>query len=105
MTEAELDAQVRQLLCQLGLFGYHVHDSRRSAAGWPDWVIVGRTVLYRELKSETGGLSPEQRRVRNLLLAADADWALWRPSDLRSGRIHRELAAASRRAGGSSDAR
>ena len=97
MTEGELERHVRRLLADLRLYGYHTHDSRRSAPGFPDWVIIGRAgVLFRELKSAAGELSPEQRRVRNLLMAAGQDWAVWRPADLASGRIARELAAVAR---------
>jgi hypothetical protein len=95
MTEAELETAVRALLKLHGLWGYHTHDSRRSEPGWPDWCIIGRRVIYRELKSQGGKLSSEQTRVRNLLLAAGQDWAVWRPADLHSGRIQRELAAVS----------
>lgn len=93
MTEAELERSVRNLLRDHGLFGYHTHDSRRSPAGFPDWVIVGQAVLFRELKSADGVLSPEQTRVKYTLLAAGADFAVWRPDDLISGQIQRELAA------------
>lgn len=96
MTEAELEAEVRRLLADRRLYGYHPYDSRRDTAGWPDWVILGRgRILYRELKTDFGQLSPEQSRVRNLLVVAGADWDIWRPVDLRSGRIQRELAALS----------
>jgi hypothetical protein len=93
MSEADLDKAVRDLLKVHGLFGYHVPDSRGAAAGWPDWVIVGTRVLFRELKSTDGQLSPAQVRVRTLLQAAGSDWGLWRPADLVSGRIAQELAA------------
>lgn len=93
MSEADLEAAVRDLLKTFGLWGYHPYDSRRSEPGWPDWVIVGRRILYRELKSADGQLAPAQVRVRNLLQAAGADWAVWRPADLVSGRISAELAA------------
>jgi hypothetical protein len=93
VTEPELETAVRDLLKEHGLWGYHTHDSRRSQAGWVDWVVIGRRVLYRELKSSSGKLSRDQVRVRNLLLAAGEDWAVWRPSDLASGTIARELAS------------
>lgn len=97
MTEAELERAVRDLLGYYRLFGYHPHDSRRSEPGWPDWVIVGTRILWRELKSSTGQLRPEQRRVRDLLGAAGQDWAVWRPADLQSGRIAAELRAVASR--------
>lgn len=92
MSEADLESAVRDLLKVHGLWGYHVRDSRRSAPGWPDWVIVGGRILFRELKAQHGRLSSEQRRVGYLLQAAGADWAVWRPSDLLDGTIVGELA-------------
>lgn len=92
MTEAELDREVRRLIKEHRLWGYHPHDSRRSAPGWPDWVIVGRRMIYRELKGYGGELTHHQRRVGYLIQATGADWAVWRPADLHSGLIGRQLA-------------
>lgn len=93
MREADFDRRVRELIAEMLLYVHHTPDSRRSAAGWPDLVIVGRRVLYRELKSARGVLSGEQVRMRDRLLWARADWAVWRPRDLYSGRIESELIA------------
>ncbi len=87
-----LDAHVRRLMADLGLFGYHTRNSKGSAAGWPDWVIIGRgAILYRELKAEHGSLSPEQRRVGDLITRAGGNWRVWRPRDLLDGQIAKEL--------------
>lgn len=92
MTERELQEHVRQLCAGLGLFHYHPHSSRRSAPGWPDSVIIGAGgILYRELKTEAGVLSPEQRRVGELITRAGGNWAVWRPRQLLDGSIAREL--------------
>lgn len=91
MSEAELERELRALLEERDLYGFHPRVSKGSAPGWPDWVVVGRRVLYRELKSSGGQLTPEQRRVGWLLRAAGQDWDVWRPRDLHSGRIAREL--------------
>ena len=90
-----LDAHVRRLMDDLGLWGHHQQNSIGSRRGWPDWVIFGTGVLFRELKSERGTLKPDQAMVRDKILAAGGDWALWRPSDLLSGRIAAELTAIS----------
>jgi hypothetical protein len=47
--------------------------------------------LFRELKSERGVLTPEQRQVGEMLQHAGQSWRVWRPSDLLSGQIAREL--------------
>lgn len=65
----------------LGYRVYHTHDSRRSAPGFPDLVIVGHgRVLFRELKREGGRLQPEQRDWLDALTAAGGDARAWFPS-------------------------
>lgn len=69
--------------------------------GYPDLTIVGPGgVLFRELKSDTGPVAPEQRKWLARLDEAGADIGVWRPADLRSGRIERELRALRRPARG-----
>jgi len=91
-----LDAHVRKLIKGLGLWGHHAHDSRRSQAGMPDWTIIGSRIIYRELKTQRGRVTPEQRMVGALITGAGGDWAVWRPSALMSGEIAHELAAISK---------
>jgi len=86
-----LEAYVRKVIADLGLFGYHPRNSKGSAAGWPDWVIVGRGILYRELKSEAGTVSPDQKHVGELITRAGGNWAVWRPTQRLDGTIAREL--------------
>lgn len=55
-----------------------------DASGFPDLVLVHparKLVLFREIKSERGRLSSAQVGWRNDLVAAGADYAIWRPSD------------------------
>lgn len=62
--------------------------------GYPDLTIVGPGgVLFRELKSATGPTTPEQLAWLRNLRTAGADAGTWRPADLRTGRIQRELRA------------
>lgn len=73
---------------------YHTHDSRRSAPGFPDLVLVNpRTgrVLYRELKTSKGRVSPAQREWLDGLTAAGQDAGVWRPAGLDDGTILAEL--------------
>lgn len=89
-----LEANLRQLLDDLGLFGYHPRNSIGSAKGWPDWVILGPCgSLFRELKSQRGTLSIDQRRVGSKLTRAGLNWGVWRPADLLDGTIARQLAS------------
>ena len=92
MTEQQLLAAVTEMAGYLGIFCYHTHDSRRSDPGFPDLVLAGtRGVIFAELKTETGRVSHFQAQWRWRLLAAGAAWRLWRPADLQSGEILREL--------------
>lgn len=94
MTEAQLQAAIIGLCKLLGLDCFHVRNSRGMAPGWPDLVIIGpHGILYRELKSEAGVLSPDQRRVGSRLTAAGGNWAVWRPRDLRNRVVEQQLRA------------
>lgn len=89
-----------------GWCGFHIRYSQAATRGvhtlarfehidgwgFPDWVFVkpGRPVKFRELKSEAGRLSRHQRYWQELLHAAGADCAVWRPSMLDE--IAREFA-------------
>jgi hypothetical protein len=95
MREDDLDEQIRALAVGFRMLRYHTHDSRRSPSGFPDLVLVGRRgLLFRELKRETAQPTAKQREWLDSLAAVGADTGLWRPSDLTSGRILRELRAA-----------
>lgn len=91
MDEAHLQRLVASLCHVLGVGHYHPSDSRRSEAGFPDSVMWGARMMFRELKSENGRPSRAQLRVGAELRAAGADWSIWRPEDWYSGRIEREI--------------
>lgn len=93
MTEAELQRLVADLCAQLGLAHYHTFNSQRSEPGFPDCVIVGGAILFRELKSREGVLKPEQRRWGSRIMRAGGDWSVWRPRDWDDGLIERQLLA------------
>lgn len=98
MSERELEQRVREICGLYGLAVSHFHDSRRSwLPGFPDLEIIGTAILHRELKSQGGTLSADQRRVGSIIAKAGGDWAVWRPADFMDGTIHRQLAAISRR--------
>lgn len=103
--EADWQRTVLQLAKTLAWWAYHTHDSRRSAHGMPDLLLVKDRVVYVELKREsrkTSKLSPEQIRVLTRLSVAGAEVYVCRPSHLDelakvlstkspSARLHHEL--------------
>lgn len=61
---------------------YHTFDSRHSAAGFPDLVLVRRPrIIFAELKSEAGRVTREQLEWLDELEGCVAETYLWRPSD------------------------
>lgn len=99
-TEAQFQRAVIHLCKYLHLHVAHFRPALTSrgyrtavegnGAGFPDLVIAGpRGVLFRELKRAKTNLTPQQKEWAMALAAAD--FAVWRPTDLASGRITREL--------------
>lgn len=84
MTERQFQSQIIMVAKQSGWEVYHTYDSRRSAPGFPDLVLVRDRVLFRELKTDTGRVSKAQANWGNALTAAGADFKVWRPRDLKS---------------------
>jgi hypothetical protein len=102
MTERDLQTAVLDLCKLLGLRTFHTRTARTAdgwrtpvegdGAGFPDLVIVGPAgVLYRELKTDNGPLSPRQRQWLDDLRDAGQDVDVWRPKDLKGGVVEREL--------------
>jgi hypothetical protein len=95
--EAELESWVADLAAHLYLLRGHTHRSEKSPEGVPDDIIVGRRVIWRELKTEYGTLTAAQQTWGAALLEAGEDWAVWRPchwfpsSDHPRGLIRTEL--------------
>lgn len=94
MTENHLQGAVIELCRLLGVAWYHAYSSRRCVPGWPDLALCGaRGFMLRELKAARGNLTREQDEWGLMLRNAGVNWAVWRPEDLRSGRVERELKA------------
>jgi hypothetical protein len=91
MIEKQLQAQVMQLAKLYGWRAYHTFLSIRSEPGFPDCVLVRDRVLYRELKTNSGKLTPAQKQWLDALLWAGQDASVWREDDLLNGRIVQEL--------------
>jgi hypothetical protein len=84
-------AHTRKTIRDMNLWAYHTKRSDRSDKGWPDLVIIGTKLIYRELKTEEGKLTPEQLDIIGRLEAAGQNVDVWRPTDWYSGRIIAEL--------------
>lgn len=98
MTERDWQAEVVKLAQLLGWKkAYHTYDSRRSHSGFPDLVLVRDRVVFVELKSTSGKLSPAQAEWILALGKANAEVYVARPDDLD------ELVAVLRSAGPQAD--
>ncbi len=94
MLEAQLQREVRTLIAGAGLLTVALPRlaNMGNPPGWPDLMILGpRGLLFRELKSADGRPSRAQLAIGGILRQLGQDWAIWRPADLDSGRIGREL--------------
>lgn len=94
MNEHDLEVEVTDLCEKYGLRWHACGDSIRCRGqrGHPDMIIAGPGgILYRELKAPTRKPTPQQADWGWVLRATGADWAIWRPIDLESGRIETEL--------------
>lgn len=91
-TEDEWQSTVLDYARLRGWIAHHDRPARTSRGwttpiqgtpGFPDLVLVrfGDPVLFVELKSATGRLSDDQRRWQERLVAAGAEYRLWRPCD------------------------
>jgi hypothetical protein len=94
MTEAHFQASVISVCKLFGVALFHPYYSERSTPGWPDLALCGtRGFILRELKTEVGKLTADQEKWGSMLRQAGMNWDVWRPGDLQSGRIQRELQA------------
>lgn len=95
MAEQGIDA-IEAVLAEYPALQWHrCPDGRgcHGSPGIPDFVIAGaRGVLYREVKPHAGE-HPRGGQVawKYALLAVGADWGVWIPADVDSGRVRREL--------------
>lgn len=93
MTESELQRLVCDLATLRGWSWYHTYDSRRSNAGFPDLVLRrGPRLVFAELKSAKGVVSPAQADWLDGLRRTGVEVYVWRPVDWDNGTIDRLLA-------------
>lgn len=86
ISEKQFQAQVVELARLYNWLVYHTYDSRRSAPGFPDLVLVRPPrLIFAELKSEEGRARPEQRTWLEALSGCTQapESHLWRPRDLQ----------------------
>ncbi len=91
MNENQLQAAIVQYAQLNGWLAYHTYDSRKSARGFPDLVLIRERLVMVELKAEKGVLSEPQGRWLLALEAAGVECHVWRPADWRSGAVDRVL--------------
>lgn len=97
MAEAPFQEKIENFCDWLRLLNYHVYDSRRDKAGFPDLVIVGPGgTIFAELKSTTGKVSAAQQEWHTRLNESGATAYVWRPEDWDD--IERILKALARKA-------
>jgi hypothetical protein len=82
VSEKELMRAVVKLAELTGWRVYHTWLSIRSEPGFPDLVLVRPPrLVFAELKSEKGELTPSQQAWLEDLGATKAEVYVWRPSD------------------------
>ena len=90
-TEAVFQAEIIKMAQSLGWTAYHTYNSLNSEPGFPDLVLVRDRVIFREVKTAKGTVSPPQHRWIKMLRDAGEDAGIWRPRDW--DRIETELNA------------
>ena len=96
MTETELLAAVRQLCRRYDVVMDHRYLPLHDRPGWPDCSLLGtRAAAFRELKNARRAVTPAQHQTGARMRDCGLDWDVWRPRDLTSGRIEREIAGLS----------
>jgi hypothetical protein len=84
-TEQSFLGQVVAYSRVMGWRVYHTHDSRRSAPGFPDLVLVRRPrCVFAELKAERTHTTEDQRTWLAELRECGQEAYLWRPSHWRA---------------------
>jgi len=83
VTEKDFMSAVLDFAKLTGWKSYHTHDSRRSEAGFPDLAMTrGGRVVFAEIKSDKGKVSPAQREWLTALASCPGvEVKVWRPGD------------------------
>jgi hypothetical protein len=81
MTEKQFAAEVEPLFKLYHWKYYHTFNSQHSVPGFPDYVAIREKVIFIELKTETGKITPAQIEWIKALRKAKQQVYIWRPSD------------------------
>ena len=84
MLEKDWQAQVIETARLLGYRHFHTYRSTRSPEGFPDLVLVGRRVIFVELKREKTQPTDRQKHWLTMLHNAGAEVYLARPRHLQA---------------------
>ena len=81
LTEKQFQSMVVGLARQLSWRVFHPYDSRRSVPGYPDLTLchAEHGVIWAELKTEKGRVSPAQQEWLDHLTSAGQTAVIWRP--------------------------
>ena len=87
VSEKVFQAAVLKIARAAGYLTFHVHDSRKSAEGYPDVTLVHPTrrelpVFLCELKTATGQVTAAQQAWVDALGGRSTVSAIWRPEAL-----------------------
>ncbi len=99
MAETVFQGRVGTYVTTRGGLHYHTHNSERSEGGFPDSVIVGNYIMFRELKSDSDSatVSAKQRKWIEKLESVGADVGVWWPIDWETGKAQAEIDACLKR--------
>jgi hypothetical protein len=80
--EKQWQEQVVELATYCRWEHFHAYDMRRSDAGWPDLVLCRPPeLIFAELKTDGGRLTPAQQGWLGRLAASGQEVYVWRPRD------------------------
>lgn len=88
MTEEQLQDAITGMLDHFRIPWHHEVDSRKSKRGLPDLIIFGRRIVFWELKTQGGRVTPEQNALLSRIVRAENGSArVVRPLDLLNGSV------------------
>jgi hypothetical protein len=89
--ETTWEVTLHGLCDRLGVIYVHHPDSIGATPGWPDDVLIGTSVIYLEIKTATGRVSPAQKAMHRALAYAGHPVHVVRPDDFRPGGLVEQL--------------